>query len=81
MAKPADTTPPGELMYSAMSLSGFQTQEQQLRHDQVWILNWADHKNYALFEQSRVDVIGTFAACGLLNHHRNQLGLRIQCAH
>jgi hypothetical protein len=55
--RPALTEPPGELMYSEMSLSGFfALQEQQLRHHQVAgvIVDRPDEEDDALAQQARV---------------------------
>ena len=51
----------------------FRFQKQQLRHHQVGghVIDRTNQKNDALFQQTRVDVIGTLTAARLLDHHRH----------
>ena len=52
----------------------FRFKEQQLRHDQVGhvIFHLTHEEDDALFQQPRINVIGTFAPSRLLDHHRDQ---------
>ena len=52
----------------------FRFEEQQLGHDQVGhvVLDLADQEDHPLLQQTGVDVVGTFAASGLLDHHRHE---------
>ena len=47
---------------------------QQLGHDQVrhLIVDRCPQEDNALVEQARVDIVGSFAAAGLLDHHRDE---------
>ena len=46
-------------------------QEQQLRHNQIrgHVVHRPDHKHHPLFQQTRVDIVGTFAATALFHDH------------
>ncbi|MCY1453231.1 hypothetical protein D3C76_1418090 [compost metagenome] len=50
--------------------------EQQLGNHQVGhvVLDLADQENHPLFQQARIDIVGTLATGGLLDHHRHQAG-------
>ena len=52
-----------------------QFEEQQLRANQARhrIVHRADQKDDPLLQQARIDVVGAFAAVGLLDHHRHQI--------
>ena len=64
---PALTLPPGELMYSEMSLSGFSLSRNSscaTTRLAEWSLTGPDQEDDALAQQARVDVVGAFAAAG-----------------
>lgn len=52
----------------------FGLEEEELGHDDVGSVvgNWAVDANDALFEEPGEDIVGPFAARGVLNHHRDQ---------
>jgi len=58
-----------------MSFSDSPIREQQLGHDQVGhvVLDRADDEDHPLLEEARVDVVGAFAAGGLLDHHGDEI--------
>ena len=51
----------------------FRFQKEQLSNDNIRhvVIDGSGHKNYSVFEQTRVNVIGTFSAAGLFNDDRN----------
>ncbi len=62
----------------------FRLQEQELGHQQIGhvVLNRPDQEHHAFLEQAGIDVVGTLAPGGLLDHHRYELrhGLVTICA-
>jgi hypothetical protein len=65
-------------MYIMMSFVGILgLEEQHLRDDEVrdaFVDRRPDHDD-AVFQQPREDVVGALAAIGLLDHHRDKLGV------
>ena len=59
-------------------LAVFHLQKEQLRDDQVRdvIVDRRADKNDAVLEQARINIVAALAAAGLLDHHRNEDGLR-----
>src|SRR5262249_42912372 len=55
-------------VYFALGVFGLE--EQELRGDQVGevVGHWPAEEDYAVFEEAGVNVVGTFAAAGLLNN-------------
>jgi len=75
MAKPAVTTPPGELIYSETSFSGFSDSRttavpRNIRHV---VVHRPDDEDHALFQKARINVIGTLAASRLFDDHGNEI--------
>ena len=81
MARPAVTTPPGELMYRLMSRSGILClEEEELGDDQVGhvVLDGVAQEDDAVLEQAAVDVVGALAAAAALDDHRHEHRARLE---
>ena len=52
----------------------FRLKEQELRHDQIGhvVFHLTHEEDHALFQQSRVDIVGALPTGRLLDHHRDQ---------
>ena len=77
IARPAVTTPPGELMYMKMSFFGFSNSRKSswaVISEAIWSSIGAGDEDDPLAQQPRIDVEAALAPVGLLDDDRNEAG-------